>query len=159
MSTRKQAEELLEKLDKFILFRPAKSNDRPIVKKEKGIVRGTLKYVGIFPREAYDITTREKFSQDGKALVKRRQTLDYDTFDEFKDDLKKIAVIEVIEMECGELKLFCNCYTSKSVNGCKGDLCVHVCSKLIQQETIPKIKKLSKSVAKKRMPMNKKQNY
>ena len=48
MSTRKQAEELLEKLDKFILFRPAKSIDRPIVKKEKGIVRGTLKYVGIF---------------------------------------------------------------------------------------------------------------
>ncbi len=75
MSTRKQAEELFEKLDKFILFRPAKSIDRPIVKKEKGIVRGTLKYVGIFPKEAYDITTREKFSQDGKALVKRRQTL------------------------------------------------------------------------------------
>jgi hypothetical protein len=159
MSTRRKAEELLEKLDKFILFRPAKSIDRPMVKKEKGVVQGTLKYVGIFPREAYDVTTKEKFSQDGKALVKRRQTLDYDTFDDFKDDLRKVAVLEVIEMEKGELTIFCNCYTSKSVNGCKGDLCIHVCAKLIQQEIIPRIQKLSKSVAKKRMPMNKKQNY
>ena len=39
MSTRKQAEELLEKLDKFILFRTAKSIDRTIVKKEKGTLQ------------------------------------------------------------------------------------------------------------------------
>jgi hypothetical protein len=108
MSTMRQADELLEKLDKFILY------------------------------------TKEKFSQDGKALVKRRQTLDYD---DFEDDLRKVAVIEVIEMEKGELTIFCSCYTSKSVNGCKGDLCVHVCAKLIQQEIIPRIQNLSKSVA------------
>ena len=40
MSTRKQAEELLDKLDKFILLRPAKSIDRPIVKTEKGTLQG-----------------------------------------------------------------------------------------------------------------------
>jgi hypothetical protein len=90
--------------------------------------------------------------------VKRRQTLDYDTFDNFKDNLRKVAVMEVIEMKKGELTIFCNCYTNKSVSGCKVGMCVHVCAKLIQQGIIPMIpvpQQLSKSVAKQKMPMNK----
>ena len=47
---RKQAEELLKDLENFILFRAAKSNDRAVVKRDIGVVRGTLKYVGICPR-------------------------------------------------------------------------------------------------------------
>ena len=159
---RKQAEELLKDLESFILFRAAKSNDRAVVKRDIGVVRGTLKYVGICPRIDYQLTSRENFANDGKAIIARRQSLDYDGFDDFKADLKKVAVMEVVKLESGVLAFFCNCYNFKSVSGCKGGICVHVCAKLIQKGIIPKLpvpRQMSSTVAKKRMPKNMKQTY
>ena len=71
-ATKKSAEELLNKLDKFILFRAGKGSDRPTVKREGGVVSGNLKEVGICPRQSYVITTLEKFAKNGKKMVKRR---------------------------------------------------------------------------------------
>ena len=78
-ATKKSAEELLNKLDQFILFRPGKGSDRPTVKPEGGVVSGKLKEVGICPRQSYIITTLDKFAEDGKKMVKRRQNIDYST--------------------------------------------------------------------------------
>ena len=51
-ATKNSAEELLNKLDKFILFRAGKGSDRPTVKREGGVVSGNLKEVGICPRQS-----------------------------------------------------------------------------------------------------------
>ena len=59
---------------------------------------GRLKLIGICSRKAYQITTKEKFSEDGKEAVKRRNSLDYDDFNQFKDDLKKVVIFEVVKL-------------------------------------------------------------
>ena len=162
LSLRKQAEGLLEEIEEFILIRTAKKSDRSIVKVDKGVVTGRLKLIGICPRKAYQITTKEKFSEDGKEAVKRRNSLDYDDFNQFKDDLKKVAIFEVVKLTSGGTEVFCNCLTAKKASGCKGDICVHICAKLIQDGKLGKLsvpRQLSNTVAKKRMPKNKKQLY
>ena len=161
-ATRKSAEELLDTLDKFLLFRGEISRDRPTVKEDVGIVRGKLKAVGICPRQGYDISTREAFNEDCKTVVKRRQSLDYLDFDQFRSDLSKVAIMEVIQLKSGENELFCNCFSSKYPSGSKGEICVHVCARLIQLEIIPRlpvIKKMSSFHARKKMPKNQKQLY
>ena len=88
--------------------------------------------------------------------------MDYDRFDDFKADLKKVAVMEVVKLESGVLTFFCNCYNFKSVSGCKGEICVHFCAKLIQKGIIPRLpvpRQMSSTLAKKRMPKNTKQTY
>ena len=145
-ATKKSAEELLKTLDKFILFRAGKSLDRPTVKENEGIVRGKLKAVGVFPRQGYDISTREAFAEDCKSVVRRRQSLDYVDFDQFTSDLSRVAIMEVIQFKSGEKELFCNCFSSKYPSGSKGDICVHVCAKLIQMEIIPRLP-VSKNVS------------
>ena len=145
-ATKKSAEELLKTLDKFILFRAGKSLDRPTVKEDEGIVRGKLKAVGVFPRQGYDISTREAFAEDCKSVVRRRQSLDYVDFDQFTSDLSRVAIMEVIQFKSGEKELFCNCFSSKYPSGSKGDICVHVCAKLIQMEIIPRLP-VSKNVS------------
>ena len=65
----------IDTLNKFILFRPVKASDRPMLKEDKGVVTGALKYVRICPRQAYNITTREQFAANGKDVVKRRQNM------------------------------------------------------------------------------------
>ena len=78
LSLRKQAEELLKEIGEFVLIRTAKKCDRSLVKVEKSVVAGRLKLIGICPRKAYQITTKERFSEDGKEAVKMRDYLDYD---------------------------------------------------------------------------------
>ena len=65
---------------------------------------GKLKEVGICPRQSYVITTLEKFAEDGKKMVRRRQNIDYSDFDEFRNDLSQISLMEVIELEAEKLK-------------------------------------------------------
>ena len=126
---KKSAEELLKKLDDFVLFRQGKDYDRPTVKPKGNVVSGELKQVGISPRQGYVVTTREKFNEDAKKIVKRRQNIDYSNFDEFRHDLHQIAMMEVIELEDGNIEIFCNCFSVQSQSGSKGDICVHVCAR------------------------------
>ena len=98
--------------------------------KPKGnVVSGELKQVGISPRQCYVVTTREKFNEDAKKIVKRRQQIDYSDFDEFRNDLQQIALMEVIELEDGNIEIFCNCFSVHNPSGSKGDICVHVCAR------------------------------
>ena len=100
---KKSAEELLKKLDDYVLFRLGKDYDRPTVKPRGNVVSGELKQVGICPRQGYIVTTREKFNEDAKKIVKRRQNIDYSNFNEFRNDLHQIALMEVIELEDGNI--------------------------------------------------------
>ena len=90
---------------------------------------GNLKEVGICPRQSYVITTLQKFNEDGKKMVKRRQNIDYSDFDEFRNDLSQISLMEVIELEAGKIEIFCNCFSVNYPSGSKGDICVHVCAR------------------------------
>ena len=68
------------------------------------------------------------------------------TFYVFKEDVRKAAVLEVIEMKKRELTIFCNCYRSKTANACKGDMWIHVWAKLIRQEILPRPVELEEKV-------------
>ena len=126
---KKSAEQLLKKFDDYVLFRLGKDYDRPTVKPKGNVVSGELKQVSISPRQGYIVTTREKFNEDAKKIVKRRQNIDYSNFDEFRKDLHQIALMEVIELEDGNIEIFCNCFSVQSQSGSKGDICVHICAR------------------------------
>ena len=83
------------------MFIAGKSLDRPIVKEDEGIVRGKLKTVGVFPRQGYDISTREAFAEDCKSVIRRRQSLDYLDFDQFRCVLSRVAIMKVIQFKSG----------------------------------------------------------
>ena len=104
----------------FVLSRKPKDYDRFIVKKDYGIVRGKVLELTIVPK------TKADFSKVGKAITKRRGTLDYETFDQFRRDLKEAVIIETVQLADGETDWICNCCYAQLPSGVKGKVCPHV---------------------------------
>ena len=87
----------------FVLYRKPKDYDRFIVKKEYGIIRGEVLEVTIVPKDfEYEGKTKADFSKVGKAITKRRGTLDYETFDQFRRDFQEVVIIETVQLADGE---------------------------------------------------------
>ena len=56
----------------------------------------------------------------GKNVIKRRNTLDYDTFDTFVQDMKSIHILEKVKLPDGTIDIVCNCYSKKLESGVVG---------------------------------------
>ena len=106
-----KAKDLLKKVEAFILFREAKCVDRPTVKARGNLLTGKLIQVGTCPRQSYKVTTFAKYETDCKNIIKRRRYLTYSDFDQFRNDLSEMAVMEVIKLDdgVGMEEIFCNC--------------------------------------------------
>ena len=88
--------------------------------------------------------TRKQAEELLEKLASSPETLNI--FDNFNDELRKVAVMEVIEMKKGQLDHLLQLLHQQVFQR------VHVCAKLIQQGIIPRIpvsQQLSMSVAKK----------
>ena len=126
-----KAEDLLKKVEAFILFREAERVDRPTVKARGNLLTGKLIQVGTCPRQNYKVTTSAKYETDCKNIIKRRRYLTYSDFDQFRNDLSEMAVMEVIKLDdgVGKEEIFCNCLSVFDGSGSKGQICVHVCAR------------------------------
>ena len=104
----------------FILSRKVKASDRFIIKKDFGIVRGKPVEVTIVPK---DIKTedmvKDDFAKIGKEIMKRRRSISFENFDQFKDDLRVVAVFEAVISGNGETDYVCNCSYPNLPSGVK----------------------------------------
>merc|ERR1712082_496090 len=98
-------------MEAFILFRDAQRVDRPTVKARGNVVTGELIQVGMCPRQNYKVTTPAKYNTDCKNIIKRRRYMTYSDFNQFRNDLSEMAVMEVIKLDdgVGKEEIFCNC--------------------------------------------------
>ena len=99
-----------------------KASDRFIIKKDFGIVRGKPVEVTIVPK---DIKTedmvKDDFAKIGKEIKKRRRSISFENFDQFKNDLRVVAVLEAGISANGETDYFCNCSYPNLPSGVKGE--------------------------------------
>ena len=82
------------------------------------------------------LKTRKEFATIGQNNHKRRNTIGYKSFDEFKQDSEEIAMVETV-FEDGQREGRCffasNCNSGmKLPSGCKGKVCVHVVIAMIE---------------------------
>ena len=126
-----KAEDLLKKVEAFILFREAERVDRPTVKARGNLLTGKLIEVGTCPRQNYKVTTSAKYKTDCKNIIKRRPYMTYLDFDQFRNDLSEMAVMEVIKLDdgVGKEEIFCNSLSVIGGSGSKGEICIHVCAR------------------------------
>ena len=130
-SVKIKAEELLKKVEPFILFREAERVDRPTVKARGNVLNGKLMQVGTCPRLSYEVTNVAEYETHCKNIIKRRRFLTYSDFDQFQIDLSEMVIMEVIKLDdgVGMEEIFCNCSSVFDGNGIKGQICVHVCAR------------------------------
>ena len=139
------AEEIIQKCKekKLLLSKPSKKSHRKIVKESNAAVAGYVQEVCIIPRKAeLFYKSREEFASVGQNIHKRRNTIGYKTFEEFKQDSEDIAIVELVfedENKQGKSFFACNCDCGpKLPAGCKGKVCVHVVVALIELGIIKK---------------------
>ena len=70
-SVKIKAEELLKKVEPFILFREAERVDRPTVKVRGNVLNGKLMQVGTCPRLSYEVTNVAEYETHCKNIIKR----------------------------------------------------------------------------------------
>ena len=130
-SVKIKAEELLKKVEPFILFREAERVDRPTVKARGNVLNGKLIQVGTCPRLSYKVTNVAKYETHCTNIIKRRRYLTYSDFDQFRIDLSEMVIMEVIKLDdgVGMEEIFCNCSSVFDGSGIKGQICVHVCAR------------------------------
>ena len=142
----------------FVLSRKPKDYDRFIVKKEYGIIRGEVLELTIVPKDfEYEGKTKAEFSKVGKAITKRRGTLDYETFDQFRRDLQEAVIIETVQLADGETDWICNCCYALLPSGVKGKVCPHVYLMYLRNKVVKiSLKSISEGRKTKGRPANKK---
>ena len=99
----RQAEELIERCNRhdkkknLLLSKPAKSHHRNMIKKDFGIVRGFVQEITIVPRsiELFELSQQE-YGRLGQKFHSRRNEASFKSFDEFKSDARKIALVETV---------------------------------------------------------------
>ena len=101
-----------------------------MIKKDFGIVRGFVQETNIVPRssELFELSQQE-FGILGQKIHSRRNKASFKSFDEFKSDARKIALVETVfedENKLGKFFFACSCDDSRFPSGCKGKACLHV---------------------------------
>ena len=138
----RQAEELIERCNRhdkkknLLLSKPAKSHHRNMIKKDFGIVRGFVQETNIVPRssELFELSQQE-FGILGQKIHSRRNKASFKSFDVFKSDARKIALVETVfedENKLGKFFFACSCDDSRFPSGCKGKACLHVVVAMIE---------------------------
>ena len=89
------------------------------------VMKGRTTKVTIMYRGPTKPKSQSEFAEFGQKIMKKRTLLDYSDFDEFKTDIKEIAIIETVEHE-GKTDYYCNCFSKRSTSGVKGKVCSHV---------------------------------
>ena len=128
---------IVENKKTFIMQRPAGEDDRTMITQDQGVVCGKVSSLSIVPRIVSVMTTRQEFAELGTSVINRRNKLDYDNFDQIKDDLSKIAVVESVEVG-GYQDHYCNCYNRKKPSGVKGKVCEHIVAVMLKKNEIPR---------------------
>ena len=108
-----------------LISRKVKPSDRTILDPNFGIVRGEPIELFVFPTRKFN-GNLDDLRLLGKNVIKRRNTLDYDTFDTFVQDMKSIHILEKVKLPDGTIDIVCNCYNKKLESGVNGEVCVHV---------------------------------
>lgn len=129
------AEDLMEKCaaEKLLLSKPSQPHHRNLVKHDSGVVRGLVKETNIVPRlNAQFEMTKSEFGILGQKIHSRRSRITYESFDEFKNDSKSIAMVETVFDDQDDSFFACSCEDTFLPSGCKGKVCVHVVIALIK---------------------------
>ena len=145
-----EAEVLLDKCrreDKdrnLVLSRKAKQSHKTMVNLDSGYVRGYVVDINVFPeKEDLFKLTQAEFADVASKIFKRRNNASYESFEEFKEDLKKVVFVESVfesKDQAGEFFFACSCFFMRTESGVKGKTCAHVVACLMD---VGKIKRTS----------------
>ena len=142
----------------FILSRKVKASDRFITKKDFGIVRGKPVEVTIVPK---DIKTEDMVKDDFAKIGKEIISISFENFDQFKNDLRVVAVLEAVISVNDETDYICNCSYPNLPSGVKGKVCPHIYLMYIREWKVMVEKKgvSDGTKSKGRVPNRKKQPF
>ena len=88
----------------------------------KDFIAGDVQYLTAFPLGETEKLSRAAFSRVAAEVLAKRTDMDYDTFDDFSESVRKVAFVEHVEVTDGDRNLFkCSCSS-----GIKGKDCLHV---------------------------------
>ena len=128
-----EAEVLLDKCrreDKdrnLVLSRKARQSHKTMVNLDSGYVRGYVVDINVFP-EKDDLfkLPQAEFSDVASKIFKRRNNASYESFKEFKEDLKKFVFVESVfesKDQMGEFFFACSYFFARTESGVKGKTC------------------------------------
>ena len=121
------AERFLNTNSEFYRYKKlkGKKNYRTVVKKDFGLICGHVLEIILFPQQSTNLS-EDEFTKEATSVFKRRTDLEWNDFDQFKNDSKNFAFVEVV-YQTGDEKgdFFCACSCK---DGIKGKACNHIIS-------------------------------
>lgn len=131
----KEAEKFLDKNSRFYAKKDlskSRTKYRTIIKEDIGILKGEVTHIAAVPGDETNPTDVNEFERLAAETFKRKTTLDYEDFDQFKSDSKKIYFVEHVSVR-EEICFVCSCETSM-----KGTDCLHTYATGIREEYLVK---------------------
>ena len=112
---------------KNILCKKVKSLHRTIVKAHSGVVRVSVVESTIIPfREHLFSSDQKNFRTLGQEIHARRNTANFDSFEQFMEDSSMVAFVETVfkkKDKSGMAFFAYSCNSAKSASGVKGKTC------------------------------------
>ena len=105
-----------------------------MVKTDYGVIRGESKFLRCFSRDPVTKEGFKEFTDEAGAMVKKRDKLEWESFDTFVEDVKRFPMVEEAVLNTGDTAYYCSCY-----DGRHGNQCIHVLAVKIQAKIIPEV--------------------
>ena len=133
-----KAKTFKEKIGEAKATKQCKKKHRTMIDEKRGLNIGIVETFTVFPIGEIPDSFKE-FTELAAKILKRRNTLEYDTFDQFVNDKSKLAVVEQVTID-GKKEFFCSCNT-----GMDGIVCKHACLLYLESGQITEPMMLSKA--------------
>ena len=137
-----QAEDLMDRCNRddkdknLLLSKKNKNTHRTVVKKDYGAVRGHVVETNLVPLKDELLGLKKaEFATLGQQIHSRRNSVDYETFDTFKEDMNAVVFVETVfakENQIEDCFFACNCVRAKAESDVKGKICCHVVVAMIE---------------------------